>query len=79
MAQLPSIEESEQFILNICRKRGMRPGDVLRVKDLYMSLQGQNKFRAEDLIKGMESLVQKEFFEPKDRDYALTEKGYQAL
>ncbi|MGD1042585.1 MAG: hypothetical protein ABR913_05915 [Sedimentisphaerales bacterium] len=79
MAQLPSIEESEHFILGIYKQMGIRANEMLAYGVFLSVLQKQSKFREDDLQAGLKSLIQKGMIIEKERKYFLTASGFEAI
>jgi hypothetical protein len=79
MAQLPTVEESERFILDIYKQRGIRVNEMLIYGVFLLELQKQSKFIEDDLQAGFKSLIQKGMIIEKEGKYFLTNSGFEAM
>jgi len=79
MAQHPTVEESERFILDIYSKKPVREGEMLLLGVFQAALSNSSSFRAEDLKSGFESLIKKGMVREQDNKFFLTELGFQAM
>jgi len=79
MADLPTLKESERFVLGIFKKYNVRADETLPKRIVQASLNTPGRFRAEDVISGIESLKAKGMIEEVNGKYKLTEAGFEAM
>jgi hypothetical protein len=79
MANVPTREECERFILDVYKRKGARAGDMLHWGIFEASREEQNRFREEDMTSGLESLKEKDMIKQAGNKYSLTETGFEAM
>jgi len=79
MAELPTLEEIERAILDIFSTLNVRADENLMPQILHAHWVKKPEFRSDDLISGLNSLVQKEHLVENETSYTLTEKGFKAI
>ena len=78
MAHLPTLEESERFVLDIYKQSNIRAGEMLPL-GVFLAEVTEQKVREEDFNSGMKNLKEKGMIEEKNGKFFLTELGFKAI